>query len=385
MRRLIFVLIALATFNSYVALGLISRSLWAQNHIWFVGFLTVLGMLLELAGPLGDRLFFPALLRRWPNLKTRHVVFSIIDWASYLTLGLLSCLLLYMVFADLIALFWNLITIPPDTNVFDHRTLFFIIMATFTTMALGLVQARSGPVLKRIDISLKNLPPSFDGFTIAQISDLHIGPLIGHDYAANVVATVNGLKPDMIALTGDFVDGTVANLKQELAPLANLDAPFGKFFITGNHEYYWGPEAWIAEFKRLGLRVLLNEHEIIRKDDSEIILAGVTDYAMSDSDPEKALQAAPTGLVKILLAHQPASYKAAHKAGFDLQLSGHTHGGQYFPFNLVVKIFQRYVKGLYQYGAMQIYVSAGTGYWGPPLRTGVPAEITLITLTPYRP
>jgi predicted MPP superfamily phosphohydrolase len=206
--------------------------------------------------------------------------------------------------------------------------------------------------------------------------------------AQNVVNIANGLKPDLIALTGDFVDGTIVELAEDIAPISQFQSPQGSFYITGNHEYYWGAEAWIEHFKILGLNVLANEHRLIKKDGAAIVLAGVNDYSTlrmgtdEACNPQKSIDGAPSGLVKILLAHQPVTYDMAEKAGFDLQLSGHTHAGQYFPFSLLIRFFQKYYKGLNRYKNMQIYVNIATGYWGPPLRTGVPTEITLITLRP---
>jgi len=158
------------------------------------------------------------------------------------------------------------------------------------------------------------------------------------------------------------------------------------YFVTGNHEYYWNAPAWSAEMRRLGARVLDNEHVVLQRGAGHLVLAGVPDYSTRHlpegqrSDPARALRGAPADAVKILLAHQPASYADAQAAGFDLQLSGHTHGGQYFPFSQLIRFFQRYYKGLNRHGGLWVYVNRGTGYWGPPLRAGVPAEITLLTL-----
>ena len=244
------------------------------------------------------------------------------------------------------------------------------------------------PSVRSVTIPLKGLPQSFNGFKIAQISDLHVGPMIGRDYTQSVVNLTNSLNPDLIALTGDFVDGSVAQLAEDVAPLADLRSVHGSFYITGNHEYYWGAEDWMAEFKRLGARVMVNEHERISRGDDHIVLAGIPDLStlrnqnIESADAEKSLLGVADGVVKILLAHQPNSYEMAYKAGVDLQLSGHTHAGQFFPFSPLIRFFQRYYQGLNRHDSMWIYVNSGTGYWGPPLRTGVPSEITLITLVP---
>jgi uncharacterized protein len=162
-------------------------------------------------------------------------------------------------------------------------------------------------------------------------------------------------------------------LEKDLAPLAGLQAKAGIFFVTGNHEYYWNALEWIAAFQRLGARVLLNEHIRLQRAGGEIILAGVTDLTAGRmlpshaSNPQKAIEGAPTGAVKILLAHNPDTYKTAHALGYALQLSGHTHGGQFFPWSLIVKLVHPYCKGLYRHKGMWLYVNRGTGYWGPPL------------------
>lgn len=259
------------------------------------------------------------------------------------------------------------------------------------TTTVGLIEATSKPHIVTVDIPFPNLPDAFDGFRIAQISDLHVSSLIGHEYVAEVVEMTNNLKPDLIALTGDFVDGSVEQLSTRISPLETLTAPHGVFFITGNHEYYSGAEAWIEKFRSFGTHVLLNEHKVLERGHDKIVLAGVTDYSTrhppSDNpfSPQKSLVGAPLDTVKILLAHQPASYREAAAAGFDLQLSGHTHAGQYFPFTMLIGFFQRYYRGLNRHDKMWIYVNSGTGFWGPPLRTGVPSEITLLTLRKSSP
>ena len=191
--------------------------------------------------------------------------------------------------------------------------------------------------------------------------------------------------PDMIALTGDFADSNPDDVEQAITPLADLTAAHGVYFVTGNHEYFWDAAAWMAAFRRLGAKVLTNEHTVIGRGTDAVVVAGVTDISTRrmgpphGSNPAAALAGAPP-TTKILLAHQPASCVDAEKAGADLQLSGHTHSGQYFPFNLMIGWFQRYYKGLNRHGALWVYVNQGTGYWGPPLRAGVPAEVTLLIL-----
>jgi len=237
-----------------------------------------------------------------------------------------------------------------------------------------------------VDVPITGLPPDLEGFRIAQLSDLHVGPTLKRDFVERVVDTTNGLAPDLIALTGDVADGFPPALRHEVAPLAGLVAPHGKYFVTGNHEYYWDAAGWVRELQGLGFSALVNGHRVIQRGTGRIVLAGVTDFSSGGlpghtSDPAAAVAGAPESDVRVLLAHQPKSAFAARAAGYDLQLSGHTHGGQYFPFNLLVRLFQPFVAGLHRLEAMWLYVSRGTGYWGPPLRLGAPAEITLIQLT----
>jgi predicted MPP superfamily phosphohydrolase len=261
-------------------------------------------------------------------------------------------------------------------------------LAIFAT-AVGFASARRRARIVNVDVPIANLPHALHGFSIAQISDVHVGSAIRKNYVDAIVDAVNGLKPDLIAVTGDVVDGSVSELAPHTAPLARLNARHGAFFVTGNHEYYSGESSWVAEFRRLGLRVLLNEHAVLTHRGTLLVVAGVTDYSAhhfnpaQKSDPVAALAGAPQNAgAKILLAHQPRSAAAAASAGFDLQLSGHTHGGQFWPWNLFVRFQQPFTAGLHKLNALWVYVSRGTGYWGPPNRFGAPSEITRLRLVP---
>jgi hypothetical protein len=250
----------------------------------------------------------------------------------------------------------------------------------------GFYEARRRPEIKRITVPIRDLPQALVGFQIAQITDIHAGPTIKRDFLETIVGGVNSLGADLVAVTGDLADGTVEHLGYHVAPLRELRAKSGVFFVTGNHEYYSGVLEWTREVRRLGLTILTNEHLLIRRAGSRLLLAGVPDYSADrmepshKSDPLAAVTGAPEADVRVLLAHQPRSIFAAAKAGFDLQISGHTHGGQYFPGNLLVALFQPYIAGLHLHEKTWIYVSRGTGYWGPPLRLGAPSEITSIRL-----
>ncbi len=272
------------------------------------------------------------------------------------------------------------------------------VIATAIT-AIGFLNARRTANVVHVDVPIRDLPAALDGFTIAQLSDIHVGPTIRRGYIQRIVDAVNRLGADMVAITGDLVDGTVAELRDHIAPLQGLRAKHGTFVVTGNHEYYAGAHAWIDELRRLGLRVLLNEHVVLQTRsvkgaqtdeevlESALVVAGVTDYtavhfdATHASDPQLALDGAPPMVhTRVLLAHQPRSAPAAAEAGYQLQLSGHTHGGQFFPWNLFVPLQQPFTAGLHKLQEMWVYTSRGTGYWGPPKRIGAPSEITLLRL-----
>ena len=257
--------------------------------------------------------------------------------------------------------------------------------------AWGFLNARRTAAVRRVDVPIDGLPAGLDGFTIAQISDLHVGPTIRRPYVERVVAAVNGLDADLVAITGDLVDGSVPELAFHVAPLAALSSREGSFFVTGNHEYYSGAAAWTAELRRLGLTVLANQHVTIRRGEATLVVAGVNDFSAGHfdrhggSDPAQALVGSPPAALRLLLAHQPRSAEAAEAAGFDLQLSGHTHGGQFLPWNFLVRLQQPFTAGLKRWRRMWVYTSRGTGYWGPPKRFGAPSEITLLRLVAARP
>lgn len=255
--------------------------------------------------------------------------------------------------------------------------------------AVGYHSARRHPPVVDVEVRVPDLDPRLDGLRVVQISDIHVGPTIKGRHLKRVVDAVNALEADVVAITGDLVDGTVSELRDDVAPVAELRARHGVFFVTGNHEYYVGVEAWVAELRRLGLTVLRNGHRVVEcpeRGGARLVVAGVDDYSAArmqpgaQSDPAAAVAGAPVGLFRLLLAHQPRSVAAAAEAGVDLQLSGHTHGGQFVPWNLFVPLQQPFTHSLRTHGRTQIYTSRGTGYWGPPLRLGAPSEITRIVL-----
>ncbi len=248
---------------------------------------------------------------------------------------------------------------------------------------LGLASALSPVAVNRVRVAIDRLGKSQAGYRIVQISDVHVGPTIGRDFMEGIVSRINALEPDLIAITGDLVDGSVAELAEHVAPLVKLKAKDGVFFVTGNHEYYSGADAWIAHLRSLGVRVLRNERVRIGGDQG-FDLAGIDDASSHGNghgpDLARALDGRDVARACVLLAHQPRGIELADSLGVDLQLSGHTHGGQMIPWNFLVRLQQPFVAGLHKLARAQIYVSRGTGYWGPPMRVGAPAEITEIEL-----
>ena len=309
-----------------------------------------------------------------------------VAWVGLTAMGFFSTLFIMAVLRDLALLIAHVALPATRAAALATPTARWTLGLTLLFTFLGLIIARR-PRLVEIEVPVSDLPAALQGFSIAQISDLHVGPTIKRGFVAGIVARVNHLEADLIAVTGDLVDGSVQDLAPHTAPLAGLRARHGVFFVTGNHEYYSGERAWTAEIRRLGLTVLKNEHVLVEHDGASLVLAGVTDYSahhfdpQQRSDPAAALRGAPSDArVKVLLAHQPSSAAAAADAGYDLQISGHTHGGQFWPWNLFIRYFQPFTSGLNRLQSLKVYVSPGTGYWGPPNRFIVPGEITRIRL-----
>jgi len=258
----------------------------------------------------------------------------------------------------------------------------------------SVIEGGRPPEITEIGVPVRNLPEELNNFRIVQISDLHVNTTTQVEWLQDIVAKVNSLFPDIVAFTGDFADNILADLKPILKPFAGLSSRFGNYFVTGNHEYSYshgiimegGVARWKRKIENLGFKVLLNENRILSVGKRRLLLAGVTDYSAGltisahESNPEAALGNARAHDVKILLAHQPKSIFQTAGLNFDLQLSGHTHGGQFFPGQILMGLTQPFVAGLHKFQDTWIYVNRGTGYWGPPIRLGSFPEITLLNL-----
>ncbi len=276
----------------------------------------------------------------------------------------------------------------PVRLVYDEPRVLALAAVALACALCGwaLLSSYLGPRVKRVSVALDKLPASMSGTTVVQISDVHIGPTIKRRHIAALVAKINALDPDVIAITGDLVDGSVARLRDAAAPLGDLQARFGSFFVTGNHEYYSRADDWAAEMRRLGITVLRNQHASVGDDDGSFDIAGVDDPTANHRGGRSDVAAACAGRDDsrelLLLSHQPKTIDDAAANDVGLQLSGHTHGGQIWPFGVIVGFTQPYMRGLHHHTSRtQIYVSCGTNHWGPPMRLGAPPEITLLTLT----
>ncbi|MFI6487491.1 metallophosphoesterase [Streptomyces sp. NPDC050564] len=276
---------------------------------------------------------------------------------------------------------------PPSSTGSPSRRLFVSRMvggaaaaAAVGTVGYGTYGVLRGPRVKRVTVPLAKLPRSAHGFRIAVVSDIHLGPVLGRGFAQKVVDTINSTQPDLIAVVGDLVDGSVKDLGPAAAPLARLRSRFGSYFVTGNHEYFSGAEQWVREVRGLGIHPLENARTELAGFD----LAGVNDVQGESEgqapDFGKALGDRDTSRACVLLAHQPVQIHEAVRHGVDLQLSGHTHGGQLWPGNFIAGAANPTLAGLERYGDTQLYVSRGAGAWGPPTRVGAPSDITVVEL-----
>ena len=320
-----------------------------------------------------------------------------VGWVSMPWMALVGLTFIALVVIDLVRLARRAVPRQSEGVSLSRRT--FLARATGgaalaiggTSVARGMIEARGTHEVVDVEVPLAKLPRALDGFTIVQLSDLHVGLTIDRAFVQKVVDHANRLSPDLIALTGDLVDGRVADLRDEVAPLGQLRARHGIYAVTGNHEYYSGADPWISEISSLGIRYLRNERVAIGDGDAGFDLAGVDDYSADGykghgEDLPRALAGRDQRRALVLLAHQPRQVRGAAQHGVDLQLSGHTHGGQIWPWHYIVKLQQGgMLAGRYQHGGTQLYVTRGCGYWGPPVRLLAPLEITRVILRAASP
>jgi predicted MPP superfamily phosphohydrolase len=326
--------------------------------------------------PIGERRLTPPLSRA-------------IAWAASLWMGLAFLLLIQLMATE--PLLWlagcvSEAAAPEPSEAFAAARAALVAGVALVAGGVGLRSALRPPRLERVEVTLERWPRELDGFRVAQVSDTHIGPILGRHFAEHVVAQVNALDADLVALTGDLVDGAVHRLAPEVAPFARLRARHGVFFVTGNHDHLSGVGAWCTRVQELGIRVLRNERVEIRARGAVFDLVGVDDHhgrlfgQEGGEDLDAALAGRDPARPALLLAHDPSTFKRASGLGIDLQLSGHTHGGQLWPFRFFVRLAIPFVAGRYRRGGAELYVSRGTGFWGPAMRLGAPAEITEIVL-----
>jgi len=370
-RMLIFFFIMSAVLSlacAYIARRIVTVSGWTAGHKGFVYSLAAAFVVFELA------VFFAQ--RRW-NLP--GPLLDGMQWSSYFLLGLMATVFLYLVVGDLLLVLFRLFAgkhaIMPFFARFLPRA---AVLLALVSCLIGLFQALQAPRVRTETVVIKGLPHDFAGFKISHLSDLHIGAPNGAGLVESAVNISNGLDPDIVVITGDLVDGTVGRILPKLAGLKNLESKYGVYFCPGNHEYYWNYEAWMPAIEGLGIKVLANTHHVISAPGgTRIILGGVTDH---DPDAAKAFAGAPTGAPRVLLSHHPALLDVAAAQNTALLLSGHTHGGQFFPWWIFLAATHKHYRGLGGHAGMHINISSGTGFWGPPNRFMIPAEVVLVTL-----
>lgn len=329
--------------------------------------------------------FFAAPLaeRRLPRRLVRFVT-----WPAALWMGIVYILIVVLAGSDLVAGLARMVGwLDARENLAFAR---WRAVAVLTISGLAALMAlRSGlspPAVKHVVLALPRWPRSLDGFRIAQISDIHIGPILDRRFSRSLTERVNDLNADLVAITGDLVDGRVHRVGDEVEPFADLRGRHGVYFVTGNHDHMSRASEWTVRIAELGVRVLRNEHVAIESDGASFDLVGVDDHrgdlmgGEGGEDLEAALAGRNAERFALLLAHDPSTFKHASLRGIDLQLSGHTHGGQIWPFGYAVRLVIPFVAGCYQLGPAQLYVSRGSGFWGPPMRLFAPAEITAIEL-----
>lgn len=305
---------------------------------------------------------------------------------SYASMLLLACSLLLRDLLILLSYTFskgerlrNIVLSPLNSS-------FMLMFSTFIC-AVGVWRAVSFPTVTHIDIEIDNLPPAFEGYRIVHLSDLHTSRLLPESWLDEVLETSISLRPDLILITGDIIDGTPEHRHRDIRAFKVLEAKDGVWASLGNHEYYSGLDDWLEAFKRINLPILINEHIRIKRGSDEIVLAAVTDpvaarYNQETPDIEKALIGTNADDTIILMSHRPIDTQKHASKGVALQLSGHTHGGQIIGLNILTQLANHgYIMGLYKVDKMYLYLNRGAGLWGGlPVRIGVESEIAEITL-----
>lgn len=311
------------------------------------------------------------------------------DWAAVIGDTLLGVVWVMFTCAVLGNLLRPLLAAAGVADPARSRVVAAIVIAGAALLvAWGLAEALRVPRVRQVTVRIPRLGAGLDGARVVLLTDTHYGPINRARWSARVVAAVNALDADVVCHTGDIADGTVARRRAQAAPLADVRARLARTYVTGNHEYFGQAQSWLDHMQQLGWEPLHNRHVVVARDGARLVVAGVDDAtAASSGDPghhadhAAALAGADPELPVLLLAHQPKQVAAAVAQGVDLQLSGHTHGGQIWPFHLLVRLDQPVLQGLSRHGERtQLYTSRGTGFWGPPLRVFAPSEITLLTL-----
>lgn len=387
LNRLLRLLVIISLLLAYTTLKLAQA--FAFDQIWLAVLLAFGLVLLMLSGLFAPRILHGSVGSWWMR---------VLSFISSTTMGLWASFILFSIPFDLFRLVvLILVSIAQQSGFADMHVMHFssafyntisldCLIAAAASSGLGYIMAVFGPQVTAVHVEISGLPSALNGLRIVQISDLHVGSQIRGAYVQRVVRLANALEADVIALTGDIADASARSVTESLRPLAHLKSRFGAFYVTGNHEYYWDTLNLIASFKEHGITPLLNANRVLTLGENRFMVAGITDPTGRSGPPghipnlEKALNCDQSVDFKILLAHQPGVFPAAEILGVDLQLSGHTHAGQFFPFSLLIGLAHKFSRGLYRHGRLWVYVNPGTGYWGPANRFAVASEVTLLTL-----
>ena len=347
---------------------------------WSTQFAIVCSLFLPFALGVSQPLFF------WDPERPYHAWW--VHWVEvggYLSINYVNDLILICLVRDVVS-FFNSNFLWYELNLYSTNGAIICLIAPLTLMTCGFIVVWLGPYYFKVKIRHNRIPREFNGYKIIQLSDIHVGAMVGHRILKKIINKVNKLKPDLIVLTGDIIDGDPLLYSRFGDDLVDLKAKDGVIYVTGNHEYYWGVDVALDIMKKQGFTILMNENiRIKRQNGAEIEVSGIPDpssryFNHIQVDWDKVDRRPGQNHFRVLLAHKPAVIKESKKRGFDLQLSGHTHAGQFFPWNLLISWFQKYPKGKFKVDNTILYVNQGTAFWGPPNRLGTWGEISVIEL-----